>query len=195
MRARAALAVAALLQTALLPGGSSAGERGAQTITYRARDTSRVDALEPTSKAAHASQTVRRSITDLVLRLRSWDGQPLSAALSSDSGGRRSLDRPIFAAELIIAAAGRIHVEDNAACGPWQGDVALCRTECDGGAFALVRGKTADEHSLKLHVGKVPAIQEAGFGENVRLGACSDSETAGGLTPRGGAAEIHLDPR
>lgn len=192
-----ALVGGTLCLTALAIADAQTRRSADSTITYRARDASRLEALEPTTKAAHASQTTRRPVSDLVLRLRAWDGQPLVAALSSDGGGRGAADRPTFAAELIVAAAGRIHLEDRAACGPWRGDTALCRTECDGGAFALVRQAGSDNQSLKLQLGRVPAIAEAGFGEAVRLGACSDNEARGGLAVKagGGTAEIVLEAR
>lgn len=192
----AALAVAALVLVVLPVASALARQSADTTITYRARDASRLEALEPATKTAHASQTARRAVSDLVVRLRSWDGRPLDAALASDGGGREAADRPTFAAELIIAAAGRIHVEDRAACGPWRGDVALCRTECDGGAFALVRNPGGDTQTLRLQLGRVPSIAEAGFSDSVRLGACSDNEAPGGLAVKaGGTAEIVLEAR
>lgn len=194
--ARRAFAAGALCLPALLIAEAQVRRGTDATITYRARDVSRLEALEPTAKAAHASQTTRRAVSDLMVRLRPWDGQPLEAALSSDGGGRGAGDRPTFAAELIVAAGGRLHVEDRAACGPWRGDTALCRTECDGGAFTLVRQGGSDTQSLKLQLGRVPTIAEAGFGEAVRLGACSDNEAPGGLAVKaGGTAEILLEAR
>lgn len=192
---RAAVAGVSIGLVALVPTETGA-RGGSTTLSYRARDASRLEAMEPTSNAAHSSQTSRKPITDLIVRLSSWDGRPLAQALAAEAPGRAAPDKPTFAAELLLAAAGRIHVENRAACGPWRGETALCRTECDGGAFALVRGAGAEGRSLKLQVGRVPAIAEAGFGETVRLGSCSDAEAAGGLAARGApAAEILLEPR
>ncbi len=48
-----------------------------------------------------------------------------------------------------------------------------------------------------LQVGRVAAITDAGFGESVRLGACSDVETGGGLAVKAGqaVAEVSLNPK
>ncbi len=72
-------------------------------------------------------------------------------------------------------------------------DTVVCHTECDGGAFALVRRGHGGDLTLTLLVGKVTSISEAGFGDTVRLGACSDAQAPGGLAVRGGnVAEIPL---
>jgi hypothetical protein len=187
-----------LAATLALPSDEAFARRGSQSevITFNGRDTSRLEALEPRSQGAHWTQTVRKPVSDLVLRLRGSGGQPLDAALAAPG-----LDRPgqltvLFEAELILAAAGRIHVEDRAVCGPWQGDIIICRTECDGGAFALARRNHAGDLALTLLVGKVPSLSDAGFGDTVRLGACSDTQASGGLAAKAGtAAEIPLDRR
>jgi len=182
---------------ALFIGEATArGGRSAEVLTYRARNTASLDALEPTSRSAHASQTVRRPVTDLILRLRSPENRPIETVLAAPDHRQPGQTTFLFAAELIIAAAGRIHVEDRAACGPWQANTSICRTECDGGAFAIVRRDGAAGQSLTLMLGRAPSIQEAGFGDTVRLGACNDDEAPGGLAARGGGmVEISLDPR
>jgi hypothetical protein len=187
-----------LAATLALPIHEAAARRGGQpeVITFNGRDTTRLEALEPRSPGAHWTQTVRKPVSDLMLRLRGSGGQPLDAALAAPG-----LDRPgqltvLFEAELILAAAGRIHVEDRAVCGPWQGDIIVCRTECDGGAFALARRSKAGDLALTLLVGKVPSLSDAGFGDTVRLGACSDTQASGGLAAKAGTvAEIPLDRR
>lgn len=187
-----------VLAALILSTGDAAARRRDQSevITFHGRDTSRLEALEPRSPGAHWTQTVRRPVSDLVLRLRSAGGQPLDAAMAAPG-----LDRPgqmtvLFEAELIIAAAGVIRVEDRALCGPWQGDTIVCRTECDGGAFALARRVKAGDLALTLLLGKVSSLTEAGFGDTVRLGACSDTQSSGGLAVKAGTvAEISLDRR
>ncbi len=180
---------------------SSAAEArrdGPAVQLLRARSTAALDALEPRTEAAHWSQTVRRPVSDLIVRLKPWGAVPLAVALAARSSTVPvGADRSLFAAELIIAAGGRIHVEERAACGPWVGDTALCRTECDGGAFAIVRRAQGPSRSLMLQVGRVAAITDAGFGESVRLGACSDVETGGGLAVKAGqaVAEVSLNPK
>jgi len=187
-----------VLATLILSTNEAAARRRDQSevVTFNGRDTARLEALEPRSPGAHWTQTVRRPVSDLVLRLRGAGVQPLDAALAAPG-----LDRPgqmtvLFEAELIIAAAGVIHVEDRALCGPWQGDTIVCRTECDGGAFALARRLNAGELAFTLLLGKVPSLAEAGFGDTVRLGACSDTQASGGLAVKAGTtAEIPLDRR
>jgi len=192
-----AIATGCVLPHLLLPATGLARDGAEEGLTLRARDTVRLDALEPTSSAAHWTQTARRPVTDMVVRLRAWPGRSLDAALASPGDGRSGPDKALFAAELIVAAAGRIHVEDRALCGHWKGDTAICRTECDGGAFALVRRQGLDGRGFALHIGRVAAVADAGFGDTVRLGACSDTHAPGGLAVKAGhaVAEILLDPR
>ncbi len=97
-----------------LLGQEAAARRTGTTeaLSFRARETTRLEALEPQSPGAHWTQTVRRPVTDLVLRLRRSDGQTLEAALAAPGSGRPGQMTVLFEAELIIAAAGRIHVED-----------------------------------------------------------------------------------
>ena len=131
------------------------------------------------------------------MRLKPWGESSLAAALNQLGSERPNGEQGLFAAELIIAAGGRIQIEERAACGPFTGDTALCRTECDGGAFALVRRPAQGSWTYSMRLGKVGAIADGGFGELVRLGACTDEVVAGGLAARAGsaAAEFELDRR
>lgn len=195
----------AALVVSLVAGGmiaasppAEARRDGPAVQMLRARSTAALDALEPKSAEAHWSQAVRRPVTDLIVRLKPWGAVPLSVALTArGSTVAVGADRSLFAAELIIAAGGRIQIEDRAACGPWVGDTALCRTECDGGAFAIVRRAQGPSYSLTLLLGRVAAIADAGFGESIRLGACSDVDAGGGLAAKAGqaVAEVPLDPK
>lgn len=175
-----------------LPG--NARRDGDAPLTYRAREVASLEALEPTSAGGHWSGLARRPVTDLILRLRPWSAGSVEEALKLPGNRRAGPDRALFAAELILAAGGRIHIEERAACGPWDGDVAICRTECDGGAFALKRHPQGDGTALGLVIGRAAAIADAGFGETVRLGACADGDGGGGLAPRSGrvVSEIEL---
>lgn len=192
-RVAARLAIAVVLVAA--PAAAQRDNRA--FITYRANQTAGLEALEPTSRSGHWSETVRRPVTDLIVRFRPWSSEPLSRALRAIGNPRQGADRAQFAAEVIVVAAGRIHLEDRAACGPWQGEIAICRTECDGGAFALKRVGDGDPPQLRMLVGKAEPISEAGFGETVRLGACADGTSSGGLAVRSGqsSVEIELVPR
>ncbi|MEZ5818359.1 MAG: hypothetical protein R3D44_14870 [Hyphomicrobiaceae bacterium] len=200
-RARRAVQLALMLALAISPmftAFHAGARRGAapSVATFRARDTGALDALLPTSPQAHWTQTVRRPVTDLLVRLRTTGGTSIDDLLSAVSADHASATATLFHAELILSAAGRIHVEDRAACGPWQADTAICRTECDGGAFALIRPRSATGDALRLVIGRIPAIRDAGFGETVRLGACSDTDAPGGLASRNGASsEVLLERR
>lgn len=194
---RHCLMLVALVVTVPTLTAEAQRDRQQAFVTYRAGQTAGLEALEPASRTGHWSDTVRRPVTDVIVRLRPWGSESVSRALRAIGNPRHSADRTIFAAELIVAAAGRIHLEDRAACGPWQGEISICRTECDGGAFALKRIGEEDPPRLRLLIGKVDSISEAGFGDTVRLGACADGSASGGLAPRGGlsAVELELTPR
>lgn len=191
--ARASLILAIVF--AVSPGEAEARQRGEPNTVLRARTTTGVEVLEAGPAGPH--QSARRSVTDLLVRLKPWveSGRPMPTAPIETA--RSSRDKGLFAAELIIAAGGRIHIEERSVCGPWLGDIAICRTECDGGAFALVRRRGGIAAGYTMQLGKVAAVADAGFGDVVRLGACSDEAIAGGLVARTGSptAEIDLEPR
>lgn len=183
---------------ASLGAGEAAARKKVEAgIQLHARTTAGLEALEPGAAGGQWSTAPRRPVSDLVVRLKPWGEGTLAAALNQLGTERPAGERGLFAAELLIAAGGRIQIEERAACGPWTGDTALCRTECDGGAFALVRRPAQGAWAYSLRVGKVAAIADGGFGELVRLGACTDEIVAGGLAARAGsaAAEIELDRR
>lgn len=188
-----------LVAGALVIGASEATARKQRDtgILLHARATAGLEALEPGAEGGQWSNAPRRPVSDLVVRLKPWGDGSLAAALDQLGSERSTGERGLFAAELIIAAGGRIQIEERAACGPFKGDTALCRTECDGGAFALVRRPAQGAWTYALRLGKVGAIADGGFGEVVRLGACTDEVVAGGLAVRSGSAtaEIVLDRR
>lgn len=198
MRAAKALCTITLAGLACLGGGDANARRRSETsILLRARSTAGLEALETGGLSNHPTHAVRRPVSDLMVRLKPWRDGTLAVALDPPSGERLPRDQQLFAAELIVVAAGRMQIEERATCGPWAGDTALCRTECDGGAFALVRRKPGPAQEFSLRVGKVGAISDAGFGEIVRLGACSDEVVAGGLAARADTAsvEVQLQPQ
>lgn len=195
--AMTACVLASAVTCCLTAGEAAARRRGDGHVLLQARSTAGLEALEAGRIGSHPSQAVRRPVSDLIVRLKPWDEGSIAAAFDPLPFGRPAREASRFAAELIIVAAGRIQIEERAACGPWVGDTAICRTECDGGAFALVRRGAGAAGGFALKIGKVGAIADAGFGEIARLGACSDEIVAGGLAARVGAdaVEIQLDRR
>ena len=123
----------------------------------------------------------RIPVSDLVVRLRPEGGVPLATLLSLPDGDRPGRARVVFTAEVLVVAGGRLFIEERARCAPWTAGASLCRTECDGGVFAIVRQGRGTAQRLTLRFGQVDAAEEAG----VRLGSCRD----------GGAEDIVLMPR
>lgn len=134
----------------------------------------------------------RVPVTDILIRLRSADEGRIDTLLGLPDGERAGRGRALFTVEMIVVAGGRLVVEEQARCAPWVAGAALCRTECDGGVFALLRGVSGGARSLTLRVGRVEADDEAG----VRLAGCADADHRGEamLKPRAGSsvAEIPL---
>ncbi len=192
-----ALMAAAASVTWFGANDAAARKRPEAGIQLHARSTGGLEALEPGAAGGQWSNARRTPVSDLVVRLKPWGEGSLTAALNQLGSERPTGERGLFAAELIIAAGGRIQIEERAACGPWTGETALCRTECDGGAFALVRRQAKGAWAYAIRVGRVAAITDGGFGEMVRLGACTDEVVAGGIAAKAGsaAAEIELDHR
>ncbi len=123
----------------------------------------------------------RISVSDLVVRLRPEGDARLAALLTLADGDRVGRGRVLFTAEVLVVAGGRLYIEERARCAPWIAGASLCRTECDGGVFAIVRQGRGTAQRLALRFGQVDAAEEAG----VRLGSCRD----------GGAEDVVLMPR
>jgi hypothetical protein len=179
---------------ALIAAFHAAHARGAASLTYRADQAVALPALE--MALGNPVSGIRRvPLTDIVVRLQAWAGEPLERVLAEPSTGQPAAAAPRarFAADLIVAAGGRIHIAERAACGAWTGDLAICRTECDGGAFVLRRVRRAGGRpAFAFLVGRVEAVREAGFGDSIRLGACSDSAPEASLVLRGPAASVEI---
>ena len=137
----------------------------------------------------------RHAITDLSLRLATANGEPLAAILALDNGARASRGAVLFTAELTFVVGGRMRLERGLKCGAWMSDIALCRTDCDGGAFALIR--KPEVPALSMAVGRMPKRDDDGYNAGFKVDACRDEaevtlETA--IVPRKGVkvAEIEL---
>ena len=137
----------------------------------------------------------RYAITDLSLRLTTANGEPLSAILALDNGARASRGSVLFTVELTFVVGGRLRLERGLRCGAWLSDIALCRTDCNGGAFALIR--KPEIPALFMAVGRMPKRDDDGYDAGFKLNACRDEaevtlETA--IVPRKGlkVAEIEL---
>ena len=87
-------------------------------VLLHARTTAGLEALEPGATGGQWTNAARRPVSDLVVRLKPWGDGSLAAALNQLGSVRQTGDGGLFAAELIIAAGGRIQIEERAACGP-----------------------------------------------------------------------------
>lgn len=115
----------------------------------------------------------RHAITDLSLRLATINGEPLATILALPDGERATRRATLFTADLTLVINGRMRLERGLKCGAWLSDISLCRTDCDGGAFALVR--QPEVPSLSLAVGRMPkAGEDEEFNEGFQLDACRD---------------------
>ncbi|MFM9940326.1 MAG: hypothetical protein ACKVP7_12625 [Hyphomicrobiaceae bacterium] len=178
------------------PGNTSppglAGDPGA-TLTLR--PAAKLDLAASALDLAHTNRgsgaTRRTAVTDIVVRLRSAGEGRLSTLLGLADGDRPGRGRVLFTAELIVAAGGRVVIEERARCAPWVAGASICRTECDGGAFAILRQSTPHGQVLALRFGRVDPAEVAA----VRLGACRDTDADDlSLQPRAGhsSAEVPL---
>lgn len=115
----------------------------------------------------------RHAITDLSLRLATINGEPLATILALPDGERATRRATLFTADLTLVINGRMRLERGLKCGAWLSDISLCRTDCDGGAFALVR--QPEVPSLSLAVGRMPKDgEDEEFNEGFKLDACRD---------------------
>jgi hypothetical protein len=162
--------------------------------TFRAQSSAALQSLEIVTSSPSSVSAGRAAISDLVVRLRPAGEGRLQTVLSLADGDRQGRGRVLFTAELLVVSNGRLIVEERALCGAWGSGASICRTECDGGAFAILRHETAGGRTLLLRLGEVDAAESGG----VRLGACSDGTGPEvSLAPRRGqpTAEIALRPQ
>ena len=136
----------------------------------------------------------RHPVTDLSLRLETTNGEAMTAALGLPNGEQTGRGRVLMTADLMVVTGGRIRYERRIKCGGWLNDIALCRTECDGSAFALVRKPEVPQ--LFLLVGRL-LNANGDDAEGFRLDSCREEAEGAWETsvrPRRGAkvAEIEL---
>ena len=136
----------------------------------------------------------RHPVTDLSLRLETVDGAAMTSALGLPDGERTGRGRVLMTGDLLIVTGGKIRYERRIKCGGWLTDIALCRTECDGSAFAIVR--KPEVPALFMVIGRLPNANDDDV-EGFRLGSCREEpegawETS--IRPRRGTkvAEIEL---
>lgn len=163
-------------------------------ITLRLADQAEVQRIELAGTSAARTDRQRVAVTDLIVKLKSLDAQPIAAALGQPNASAPAKPmRALFGVDLMLVTEGRIRIEDGARCAPWRADVAICQAACEGGAFALVRRVDNGAPSLRLVVGDFPGgeVQEMTVG--VRLAQCRESvglEWA--LEPVGGTRQATL---
>ncbi len=185
MRAWILGAVTAALSSTLLAAlAAPAPRRGAPTMILRPASPDALNQIEVTTSNPGQTTARRQPITDLRVRLMPASGEgPISSVLAQPAADRTQRVRILFNAELILVTQGRLLIEERATCGPWSGDASLCQTECDGGAFAIVRQRSPAGLMLQLHLGRLPAISGAGFSEATRIGACRETADEVALAP------------
>ena len=163
---------------------------GDGSVTVRPRTLSDVANLEIGVANAASAGVRRMAVSDLVVRLKPAGEGPLATVLGLADGDRAGRGRVLFEVEILVVANGRLLIEERARCAPWTAGASLCRTECDGGVFALLRSATERVPTLRLRLGRVDAAEGAG----VRLGACSDREGDEiSLMARRGLATVEID--
>lgn len=164
-------------------------------ITLRLAEPADAARIELVGYHTGHSQQKRQPVSDLVVKLRSADGQPLAAALGAPNAGApaKSAARSIFVADLLLVAEGRIRFEEGAKCAPWRADVAICQTPCEGGAFALVRRVDNQTPSLRFVLGQLPSADGQDKSAAVRLGQCREhTGLEWALEPAAGARQATL---
>ena len=149
-----------------------AAGRGDGPITFRPRSAAAITEIEVV--LADRGRGTRRHlpVSDVVMRLRPAGEGRLGSLLSLADGLRAPRGRALFTAEVLVVAGGRLFIEERAQCGAWTAGVSLCRTEGDGGVFAILRSGQGESQRLSLRLGQVDVAEEAG----VRLGGCRDGE-------------------
>lgn len=190
---RGSLAIVLALAVSTATAGTALGKRRSADgpVTLRA-ETAALAQIELVETSPRRTGATRKPVSDLMLRLRPSDGGALSAVLGLPNAAATGPRRTIMTAEIFVVAAGRILVEEQARCQPWQGDLSWCFTECDGGALALSRKRGAKGASLSLVVGRVPASDDTGANDGARLGACRERPVDAALVSRLGAAPAEL---
>jgi len=193
----AGLALALGFILAVAAGGlGRAGDRdrgGESAALYRLKAHPAAIDLEVSGAAPERGGARRQAVTDVALWLRARPGLPLAGALGRANADARARRSPIFEADLLVVAGGRLLIEARAECSGWVADVSLCRVGCDGGLFALVRGRASADAPLALKIGRIPDPAADAVEEGVRIGACADWDgEPRRLQPRAGLNQVTL---
>ena len=164
------LALLALAGDALAQAPRKGGYLRA-SVELRARSAAEVERVETVTTDIRQTRAEHRPVSDLMLRL-SADGGAIDTALQTANAVAGAKSSPLFRAELYIVVAGRIVRDANATCARWVDDMAVCRMDCDGGAFALRRrgreysaGSRVEAHGprVRRHAHKLQAATQHGW--------------------------------
>jgi hypothetical protein len=183
----------ALIGAGFVSEAAPARRAGAEApLVLRARSPADVAALEVVLANPGTVTQRRLDVSDLVVRLRPDGEGRLASVLALADGERAGRGRVLFTAELLVVVAGRLLIEERAACGAWSAGTSICRSECDGGAFAILRTGGARALSLRLRLGEVDPAEPPG----VRLGACREGDAdEATLAPRRGERHVEIGLR
>lgn len=165
------LALLALAGDALAQAPRKGGYLRA-SVELRARSAAEVERVETVTTDIRQTRAEHRPVSDLMLRL-SADGGAIDTALQTANAVAGAKSSPLFRAELYIVVAGRIVRDANATCARWVDDMAVCRMDCDGGAFALRR---RGRESLAMVVGQLPRAEPEAARQGFALNACATGD-------------------
>ena len=190
LRSPARLAVL-LLGATIAMSPAEAQRAGRATLDLVPADHGELARVELRLGNAADTQRARRTITDMLGRVRAPTGDA-AGVLRAPDGFRPGGRRPLFTLDLALVAAGRIVLDESLACERWVADVAICHAQCDGGQIALER---RDGGGFAVTFGRLPKDLGEHLEPGYRMAACSGGPDQA-LTPaRAPSATIGLVPR
>jgi len=155
----------------------------------RARSAAEIERIEAMVTDFRQTRPEHRAVSDLMLRLTS-DGGGIDTALQTANAAPETRAPPLFRADLYAVVGGRIVKDAQATCGRWVDDVAVCRMDCEGGAFALRR---RGRGTLTMIVGELPRGISDAQRPRLVLNACiAGEQNELALAPRHGRPFVEI---
>jgi hypothetical protein len=182
------LTIAMALATATAGQAPRKGQYLRTATELRARSAAEIERIEAMVTDIRQTRPEHRAVSDLMLRL--TDGGAIDTALQTANAAPETRAPPLFRADLYAVVGGRIVKDAQATCGRWVDDVAVCRMDCEGGAFALRRrGRGA----LMMIVGELPRGISDAQRPRLVLNACAAGEQSElALAPRHGRPFVEI---
>lgn len=140
-----------------------------------------------------STRSDRKPVSDLMLQLTAEAGD-VAPLLNHPNGKAPPSRRGLFQVRVMVVSGGKLLRNARGWCGGFDGDISLCKLDCEAGRFALRRRKGSEGRRMTFLLGTLPRDIDATERPGFAIAACGLEETSEQrLVPRRGRSIIEID--